>query len=211
MRPTAAENMTDVTIEHPPLLRRGLRLEYATLGWNVVGVAVLAVSAIRAGSPALAGFDLDSLIEIGASLVVVWELTGASAAREERAMRLIGAGFVALVVYLIAQISYTFAGSVRPAASPLGIAWTAVTFVVMIALAQGKRRTGRALNNPVLRTEARVTLIDAYLAAAVLIGLVLNATLGWWWADPTAGLVIVYYAAREAHHALTHQQTSAAT
>jgi divalent metal cation (Fe/Co/Zn/Cd) transporter len=203
--------MTVVTIEHPPLLRRGLRLEYATLGWNVVGAVVLAVSAIRAGSPALAGFGLDSLIEIGASLVVVWELTGASAAREERAMRLIGAGFVALVVYLIAQISYTFASSGRPAASPLGIAWTAATFVVMIILAQGKLRTGRALANPVLRTEARVTLIDAYLAAAVLIGLVLNATVGWWWADPAAGLVIVYYAAREAHHALTHQQTSAAT
>ncbi len=202
--PTTAGTMTVVTIQHPQLLRRGLRLEYATLGWNVVGVVVLAVSAILAGSPALAGFGLDSLIEIGASLVVVWELTGASAAREERAMHLIGAGFVVLAVYLIAQIGYTFATSGRPAGSPMGIAWTAMTFVVMVALARGKLRTGRALGNPVLRTEARVTLIDAYLAAAVLLGLVLNDALGWWWADPAAGLVIVYYAAREAHHALSH-------
>ncbi len=190
------------------MVRRGLRLEYATLGWNVVGVVVLAVSAIRAGSPALAGFGLDSLIEIGASLVVVWELTRGSAAREARAMRLIGVGFVALVLYLIAQVSYTLVSSGRPAGSPLGIAWTALTFVAMVALAGGKLRIGRDLDNPVLRTEARVTLIDAYLAAAVLLGLVLNDALGWWWADPAAGLVIVYYAAREAHQALTHKQTA---
>ena len=176
-----------------------------------MGVVVLAISAIRAGSPALAGFGLDSLIEIGASLVVVWELTEASSAREERAMRLIGVGFVALVLYLIAQVTYTFVSGGRPAVSPLGIAWTAMTFVVMLCLAAGKLRTGRALDNPVLRTEARVTLLDACLAAAVLLGLVLNAAAGWWWADPAAGLVIVYYAAREAHHALTHQQTSAIT
>jgi divalent metal cation (Fe/Co/Zn/Cd) transporter len=202
--------MTVVTMRHLQLLRRGLRLEYATLGWNVVGVGVLAVSAIRAGSPALAGFGLDSLIEIGASVVVVWELTGASPAREARAMRLIGAGFVALVLYLLAQIIYTFVSSGRPAGSPLGIAWTAATFAVMFVLAGGKLRTGKALDNLVLRTEARVTLIDAYLAAAVLLGLVLNATLGWWWADPAAGLVIVYYAAREAHHALVQQAPAGA-
>jgi divalent metal cation (Fe/Co/Zn/Cd) transporter len=79
----------------------------------------------------------------------------------------------------------------------LGIAWTAVTAVVMFALASGKARTGRALDNPVLRTEGRVTMIDGILAVAVLLGLVLNAGLGWWWADPAAGYVLVYYAARE--------------
>lgn len=202
---TAAAIMAVVTFGHPQLLRHGLRLEYATLGWNVLGVVVLAISP----NPALAGFGLDSLIEIGASVVVVWELTGVPAAREERAMRLIGAGFAALVLYLIAQISYTFATSGRPTGSPLGIAWTAMTLIVMLVLATGKLRTSRALDNPVLRTEARVTLIDAYLAAAVLLGLVLNDALGWWWADPAAALVMVYYAAREAHHALTHRQKSA--
>jgi divalent metal cation (Fe/Co/Zn/Cd) transporter len=187
------------------LLQRGRRLEYATLGWNVVGVVILAIGAISAGSVALAGFGLDSLIEIGASTVVLWQLADTThPAREHRAMRLIGAGFVLLVIYLIAQIGYTFAAGGRPAPSVLGIIWTALTFVVMLALAAGKAPTGTALNNPVLTTEGRVTLIDAYLAGAVLLGLVLNATLGWWWADPLAGLVIVYYGIREAREALHH-------
>jgi divalent metal cation (Fe/Co/Zn/Cd) transporter len=85
----------------------------------------------------------------------------------------------------------------------LGIIWTAATVLVMLALAAGKGRTGKALENPVLQTEGRVTLIDAYLAAAVLLGLVLNAAAGWWWADPLAGLVIVYYGLREGRQALT--------
>ncbi|MGF1425634.1 cation transporter [Kitasatospora sp. LaBMicrA B282] len=89
------------------------------------------------------------------------------------------------------------AGGSHPHHSPLGIAWTAVTAVVMFALAFGKARTGAALGNPVLRTEGRVTLIDGLLGAAVLLGLVLNNTLGWWWADPAAGYVLVYYAGRE--------------
>lgn len=187
------------------LLRRGLRLEYLTLGWNVVGVVVLVVGAVAAHSVALAGFGFDSLIEIGASTVVVWELTGSGAERERRAMRAIGIGFVLLVAYLIAEVSYTFASGGRPHHSLLGIGWTAVTFVVMLALAHGKARTGKALGNPVLQTEGRVTLIDAYLAGAVLVGLSLNAAFGWWWADPAAGLVIVYYAAREAHTSLAHR------
>ena len=86
----------------------------------------------------------------------------------------------------------------HPRHSALGIAWTAVTAAAMFALAAGKARTGRALGNPVLTTEGRVTLIDGILAAAVLLGLALNATLGWWWADPAAGYVLVYYAGREA-------------
>jgi len=123
------------------LLRRGRRLEYATLAWNVIGVVVLALAAITARSVALAGFGLDSLIEIGASTVVLWQLAGtALAEREHRAMRLIGAGFVLLVIYLIAQVGYTFATGGRPAPSPLGIVWTALTFFVMLAL--GSRRAG---------------------------------------------------------------------
>jgi divalent metal cation (Fe/Co/Zn/Cd) transporter len=88
--------------------------------------------------------------------------------------------------------------------SPAGIAWTAITAVVMFVLAWGKARTGEALDNPVLRTEGRVTLIDGVLATAVLVGLSLNAALGWWWADPVAGFVLVYYAAREALEIFTH-------
>ena len=185
------------------LLRRGFALEFVTLGWNVIGVAVLAVAAIAARSVALAGFGLDSLIEIGASTVVIWELSGTGQPRQRRALRLIGYAFAALAAYLLAQSTLVLATGYHPRHSVIGIGWTAVTAAVMFALAFGKARTGGALGNPVLQTEGRVTLIDAILATAVLAGLALNAVLGWWWADPAAGYVLVYYAAREVREIFT--------
>jgi divalent metal cation (Fe/Co/Zn/Cd) transporter len=182
------------------LLKRGFALEYTTLGWNVVGVVILAIAAINARSVALAGFGLDSLVEIGASTVVIWELAGTGEQRQRRALRLIGAAFIALAAYLLVQSTLVLALGYHPKYSVLGIAWTAVTAAVMFALASGKARTGAALDNPVLMTEGKVTLVDALLATAVLVGLTLNAGLGWWWADPLAGYVLVYYAAREARH-----------
>ncbi|EST36648.1 cation transporter [Streptomyces roseochromogenus] len=179
------------------LLRRGFALEYATLGWNVIGIIVLAIAAISARSVALAGFGLDSLIEIGASTVVIWELSSTGEDRRRRALPLIGAGFAALALYLLVQSTLVLATGFRPHHSALGIGWTAITAAVMFALAAGKARTGAALGNPVLTTEGRVTLIDGLLATAVLLGLLLNATADWWWADPAAGYVLVYYALRE--------------
>jgi divalent metal cation (Fe/Co/Zn/Cd) transporter len=166
---------------------RGFALEYATLGWNVVGIVVLAFAAVAARSVALVGFGLDSLIEIGASTVVIWELSGTGELRQRRALRLIAIAFALLAVYLVGQSTVVLAEGVHPRHSPLGIAWTAVTALVMFALAFGKARIGAALGNPVLRSEGRVTLVDGLLAVFVLIGLVLNAALGWWWADPLAG------------------------
>jgi divalent metal cation (Fe/Co/Zn/Cd) transporter len=180
------------------LLRRGRILEGLTLGWNVTGIVVLAVAAIAARSVALGGFGLDSLIEIGASTVVLWELSGSGEARQRRALRLIGGAFVALGVYLTIQSVLVLVTGYRPGHSVLGIIWTAVTAAAMFALAVGKARTGKALGNPVLLTEGRVTLVDGILAMAVLAGLMLNAAAGWWWADPLAALVIVVYALREA-------------
>jgi divalent metal cation (Fe/Co/Zn/Cd) transporter len=179
------------------LLRRGFALEYVTLCWNAAGLVVLAIAALSARSVALAGFGLDSLIEIGASTVVIWELSGAGEERQRRGLRLIGYAFAALAVYLLVQSTVVLAAGYHPRHSPAGIAWTAATAAVMFLLAAGKARTGRALGNPVLRTEGRVTMIDAILATAVLLGLTLNAALGWWWADPAAGYVLVFYAARE--------------
>ena len=179
------------------LVRRGLTLEYATLSWNVVGCVIVLAAAIAARSVALAGFGLDSVIEIFASMVVVWQLSGASAAREQRALRLIGVAFFLLALYIVGQFAYTLLSRTRPDTSALGIAWLAATLIAMLLLAYGKRVTGHALGNPVLMTEGHVTLIDALLAAAVLAGLVLNALFGWWLADPLAGLVIVYYGFRE--------------
>jgi divalent metal cation (Fe/Co/Zn/Cd) transporter len=180
------------------LLRRGRRLEGITLAWNVIGIVVLAIAAIRARSVALAGFGLDSLIEIGASAVVLWELSGAGEARQRRALRLIGGAFLALAAYLTAQSAAVLITSYHPGHSALGIGWTAVTAAAMFTLAVGKARTGRALGNQVLITEGRVTLVDGILAVAVLAGLALNAAAGLWWADPLAALVIVFYALREA-------------
>lgn len=179
------------------LLRRGFILEYVTLAWNVVGIVVLAIAATGARSVALVGFGLDSLIEIAASTVVVWELSGSGEQRGRRALKLIGWAFALLSVYLIVQSTIVLVIGHRAATSPLGIAWTAVTALTMFGLAAGKARTGAALGNEVLRTEGRVTLIDGLLSAAVLVGLVLNAVAGWWWADPVVGYVLVFYALRE--------------
>ncbi len=187
------------TAEAADLLRRGAALERITLGWNIVGIAVLAFAAIRARSVALAGFGLDSLIEIGASSVVLWELSGTGEDRQRRALRLIGFAFIALAIYVGAQSTLVLATGFHPKHSTFGIAWTALTAMVMFALAAGKARTGKALGHPVLVTEGRVTFIDGVLAVAVLVGLSLNATTGAWWADPLAGCVIVFYGLREAY------------
>ena len=141
---------------------------------------------------------MDSLIEIGASTVVLWELSGTGEHRQRRALRLIGGAFGLLAVYLLVAATVVLVSGYHPRHSVPGIIWTGATAVVMFALAAGKARTGAALGNQVLTTEGRVTLIDAVLALAVLIGLTLNAALGWWWADPVAGYVLVFYAAREA-------------
>jgi divalent metal cation (Fe/Co/Zn/Cd) transporter len=179
------------------LLRRGFLLEYLTLAWNVVGIVVLTIAATGARSVALVGFGLDSLIEIGASTVVIWELSGNRHQRQQRALRLIGAAFAILALYLTVQSTVVLVTGHHANRSPLGIGWTAITALVMFVLAAGKARTGYALDNLVLRTEARVTLIDGLLALAVLAGLVVNGLLGWWWADPVAGYVLACYGVRE--------------
>lgn len=183
------------------LLRRGLWLEYLTLGWNIVGAAVIIAAALAARSVALAGFGLDSLIEIGASTVVIWQLKGVGQQRERAALRLIGAAFFALAFYVLVQSSRSLLAQFHPDTSPVGMACLALTFVVMLALASGKAKTGAQLGNKVLQAEARVTVVDAYLAGCVLVGVALNAAFGWWWADPIASLVIVFYGFKEGLHA----------
>lgn len=184
------------------LLRHGLRLEYATLGWNVIGCAVLAATAIAAGSVALAGFGIDSLIEILASTVVVWQLRGSEGnSRTKTALRIIAIAFALLGLYIAVQSAVVLAEADHPGRSVAGAVWLGVTALAMVALAYGKADTGKRLDNLVLRTEARITLIDGVLATAVLVGVVLNAAAGLWWADPVAALVLVPYGAREAQHA----------
>ena len=123
-------------------------MEAATLGWNIVGVFVLAFATVQARSVALAGFGLDSLIEIGASTVILWELADVNRERQRRAMRLIGFAFVCLAVYLGIQSTIVLIMSFHPHHSPLGIVWTGVTAAVMFVLAFGKARTGAIMQNP---------------------------------------------------------------
>lgn len=166
-----------------------------------LGTIVLVLAALAAGSVALPGFGVDSLIEIVASTVIVWQLKGGlGAGRERRALRIIAIAFVLLAVYIAVQTAATLSSDSHPGFSTLGIVWLALTVVTMLALASDKRNTGAQLRNPVLATEARVALIDAALAAAVLAGVVLNAAAGWWWADPASALVILVYGLREARH-----------
>lgn len=199
MTPPAAARSTDRAAR---LLRRGRLLEWATLAWNVVGVVVLATVVAESGSVALAGFGADSLIEIGASAVVLWELADTGERRRRTALRLIGAAFALLTVYLGVQSTVALVSGHHATPSVGGVLWTALTAVVMFGLAAGKRSVGTALRNPVLRTEARVTVVDGFLAVAVLVGLVLDAAAGWWFADPLVGYVLAGYAAREALHLL---------
>jgi len=120
------------------------------------------------------------------------------------ALKLIGTAFIILAIYVLVQSVWTVLANAHPAPSPLGTVWLVLTYAVMLLLVWGKLVTGRQLGNLVLTTEARVTLIDAALAGAVLIGVGLNALLGWWWADPIAGLVIVYYGLTEGRAAWKH-------
>lgn len=113
-------------------------------------------------------------------------------------MKLIGGAFAALALYLTIQSTLVLITGYRAHHSPVGMIWTGVTALAMFGLAYGKAMTGWALENAVLQTEARVTVIDGILALAVLVGLALNAVAGWWWADPAAAFVLVFYAIREA-------------
>lgn len=199
--PAKTAQLADDDERKRQLRQRGLHLEYATLGWNVIEIGFLIWAAAHAHSVALGGFALDSFIEIFASLVVVSQLKGTpDSQREQRAVRFIGAAFFGLALYIAVQSAITLGTDIRPDASPMGIAWLAATCLVMFVLAAGKARTGAELGNPVLRAEAKVTIIDGALSAAILIGLLLNAFLGWWWADVAAGLILVGYGIREGWH-----------
>ncbi len=181
--------------------RRALRLEYATIAWNV-GEAVLTISlGVAAASLALVGFGIDSLVELFASAVVVWHLRAGrddDPARTGRALRLVGAAFAVLAVVLAVVAARDLLTGRRPGESPWGIGYLAVTALVMLGLAELKRRTARRLGSAPLHSEARMTFLDGMLAGATLTGLALHAAAGWWWADPAAALLIAVAAAREA-------------
>ncbi|GMQ86063.1 MAG: hypothetical protein BMS9Abin07_1635 [Acidimicrobiia bacterium] len=181
---------------------RALRLQFATIAWNV-GEAVLTIGlGIAAASLALVGFGADSIIEIFASLVVVWYLAPRHRverqARTSLALRLVAGAFLALALVLGLTALRDLVTGRRPGESPWGIAYLAITAIVMLALAAAKRRVAGQLDSAPLRSEATMTFLDAILATATLSGLTLNAALGWWWADPAAALLVAVAAGNEA-------------
>ena len=179
------------------LRRRSRLLIWATLAWNVVEAAVALTAGASSSSGALISFGLDSTVEVSAAVVALWYLRGDDDERGHLAGRLIGVSFWALAAW----VSYDAVGDLvagnRPDASTVGIALTGVSVVVMPALAVLKRRTGEALDSSALVAESSETMLCAYLSVAVLVGLVLNAAVGWWWADPLAALVVAAIAAKE--------------
>lgn len=194
--------MTPVTSERFRLQQRALRLEYATIGWNV-GEAVLTITlGVLAGSLALIGFGTDSIIEVFASSVVVWHLRPGhetdNPARTRLALRLVAVAFLALAVTLTVAAVRDLTSGRRAGESLFGIAYLAVTALVMFGLSVQKHRIARALSSAPLRSEATMTFLDGILSTATLTGLALNAAFGLWWADPAAALLVAVFAFNEA-------------
>lgn len=180
-------------------MRRGRRLQYATIAWNLMEVFVTIGLGIAARSLALIAFGLDSLVEVFASVVVLWYIVDHRAAgRAARALRLVAAAFVLLAVYLLIASSYALWSGETADSSPLGIAYLAVTAAVMFTLARLKRVTAAAAQSAPLAAEASMTYLDGWLATGILLALALNAIVGWWWADPLAAMLVAGFCVREA-------------
>ena len=190
------------------VLRRRIRLLVAaTITYNVVE-AIIAISAgTVAGSIALIGFGLDSVIEVSSAAAVAWQFSATDPERREKvALRVIAGSFFALAAYVTVEALRTLVSGNEPERTTVGIVLVAVSVVVMPFLSWAQRRAGRELGSASAVADSRQTLLCTYLSAAVLVGLVLNAALGWWWADPVVALGLAAIAVREGRSAL-HGQT----
>ena len=203
--------MSGAALTRPQLLRRGILLEWLTVAWNIIEGVIAIAAGLVAGSPALVGFGVDSAVETTSGVVLLWRLTAESRGSldeeqvervEHQAERLVGIAFLLLSAYVAFESIRSLVTGEAPDASPVGIVLTAVSIVVMLWLAGQKRRTGEALGSRALVADSKQTYACWYLSVTTLVGLGLNAVLGWWWADPVAGLVIVVFLLREAAEAL---------
>jgi divalent metal cation (Fe/Co/Zn/Cd) transporter len=185
------------------LQRRGLLLAAVTIAWNMIEAVVAISAGIAAGSIALVGFGFDSTIEVLSAFVVVWQFRGElrggyDQARERTALRLIAISFFVLATYVVVEaVRDLFFVDSEAGESTIGIVLAALSLAVMPALAVAKRRTATQLGSPTLRADAAETMLCAWLSAVLLGGLLLNAAVGWWWADPLAALGIAAFAAKE--------------
>ncbi len=197
--------MSTSQVQSPPsvdrrrsLRRRAQQLAGASVAYNLVEAAVAITAGAIAGSVALVGFGLDSIVEVSSGLVILWQFRHPMPeSRERRALRLIALSFFALAAYVTFESVRTLLGSGEARPSNLGIAIASASLLIMPALSWAQRRTGRELGSGSVVADSKQTLLCTYLSAVLLGGLVLNATLGWHWADPIAALVIAAVAVKE--------------
>jgi divalent metal cation (Fe/Co/Zn/Cd) transporter len=201
-----AQILPAVPAPPPPaqLVKRARVLAWVGLGWHVLEAAVAIAAGVVASSVALVGFGADSLIEALAGVVIIWLVRPARAgaqSAERRAQQLVATSFAVLAAYVAVEAIRDLAGGHHPGASWVGIVLSVVTLLSMPPLAAAKRRVGEQLNSPAMTSESRQTMLCAYMSAGLLAGLLANAALGWWWADPVVALGIAGVAAREARDA----------
>lgn len=200
-RPATA---ADSTTGRAELVRTGRMLAWFTIGWNTIEGAVGVVSGVAAGSVALVGFGADSYVEVFAGAVIIWRLAqerhghAISEAAEKRAVRIIAVTFAVLAVGIAVESIRKLISGEHPDPSAFGIALTVVSLVVMPTLARAKQRVGQELGSRAVSADATQTVLCVWLSAIVLVGLLANAALGWWWADPVAAFGVVFLAAKEA-------------
>lgn len=188
------------------LRRRAVQLAWVTVIWNVIEAVVAIAAGAAAGSVALVSFGLDSTVEVASAAVIIWQFAGLDEQRERTALRLIGVGFFALASYVTVRAAIDLTTGKAPDTSTVGIGLAVASLAVMPALAVAKQRTGQRLHSITVTADGRQTWLCTYLSIVLLAGLVLNATIGWWWADPVAGLVIAALAAREGRAAWAGDQ-----
>lgn len=205
-----------VTPERARYLRRALYLTAFTVGWNVLEGLVAIGAGVVAGSIALVGFGVDSFIEVLSGLVMLWRLRAEASGRlpneeaERRAIKAIALTFFVLAAYVAVESARDLLAGEPVEASPVGLALTAVSLVVMPVLAHQKRRLARAMGSGSLAADATETQLCVWLSATVFLGLAANALWGWWWADAVAALGIAAIAVREGRAAWTKEDVCCA-
>jgi divalent metal cation (Fe/Co/Zn/Cd) transporter len=184
-------------------VRRARQLNAATIGWNLIEGLVAIAAGLAAGSVSLVGFGFDSAIEVSAALIVTWRLaqerrSGCTQSSDRAATRAIAVSFALLAGYVALEAARDLASGIEPDPSTPGVVLAGLSLLVMPCLARTKRRLGPTLGSTAVVADAKQTNLCALLSGVVLVGLGLNATLAWWWADPAAGLVIAGLATVEA-------------
>lgn len=188
----------------PGLRRLAWRLTVVTIVWNTAEALVAIVGAVLAGSIALMGFGLDSVVEVASAVIISWRLTRhhADEAAERRAVRLIAVSFFGIAAYIMIDGVLSLVGvQGEPKHTPVGIGLTALSLVVMPSLAWGKRRAAARMGSVALKADAAETQLCTYLSAVVFLGLAANTLAGWWWMDPIAGFIVAALAVKEGREA----------